>query len=70
MYTIWKRTSAPPNLLMFDMPGRELCVVRRARTNTPLQALSLLNEETYVEAARVLGPADAARRGQHARRRE
>ena len=54
MYTIWKRTSAPPNLLMFDMPGREMCVVHRARTNTPLQALSLLNEETYVEAARVL----------------
>ena len=54
MYTIWKRTSAPPNMLMFDMPGRELCVVRRSRTNTPLQALSLLNEITYVEAARAL----------------
>ncbi len=54
MYTIWKRTSAPPNMLMFDMPGRELCVVRRSRTNTPLQALSLLNEITYVEAARSL----------------
>ena len=54
MYTIWKRTTAPPNLIMFDMPGRELCAVKRCRTNTPLQALSLLNEETYVEAARVL----------------
>jgi len=54
MYTIWKRTTAPPNLIMFDMPGREFCVVKRFRTNTPLQALSLLNEETYVEAARVL----------------
>ena len=54
MYTIWKRTSAPPNMLIFDMPGRELCVVRRSRTNTPLQALSLLNEVTYVEASRGL----------------
>jgi hypothetical protein len=54
LYTIWKRTNAPPNLLVFDMPGREMCVVRRARTNTPLQALSLLNEVTYVEAARNL----------------
>ena len=54
MYTIWKRTSAPPNMLIFDMPGRELCVVRRSRTNTPLQALSLLNEITYVEASRAL----------------
>jgi len=54
MYTIWKRTSAPPNMLIFDMPGREMCVVRRSRTNTPLQALSLLNEVTYVEAARGL----------------
>ena len=54
MYTIWKRTSAPPNMLIFDMPGREMCVVRRSRTNTPLQALSLLNEVTYVEASRGL----------------
>ncbi len=54
MYTIWKRTSAPPNMLIFDMPGREMCVVRRSRTNTPLQALSLLNEVTYVEASRAL----------------
>ena len=54
MYTIWKRTSAPPNMLIFDMPGREMCVVRRSRTNTPLQALSLLNEITYVEASRGL----------------
>ncbi len=54
MYTIWKRTSAPPNMLIFDMPGREMCLVRRSRTNTPLQALSLLNEITYVEASRGL----------------
>ncbi len=54
LYSIWKRTNAPPNMLIFDMPGREMCVVRRSRTNTPLQALSLLNEVTYVEASRGL----------------
>ncbi len=54
IYTIWKRTAAPPLMTLFDAPGRETCRVRRARTNTPLQALALLNEETYVEAARVL----------------
>lgn len=52
MYTIWKRTAAPPSMLLFDAPSREVCTVKRSRTNTPLQALSLLNEITYVEAAR------------------
>lgn len=55
LYTIWKRTAAPPNMLMFDVPSREACRVRRARTDTPLQALTLLNDVTYLEAARVLG---------------
>ena len=54
LYTIWKRTSAPPSMTLFDAPGREICVVRRSRTNTPLQALALLNDETYVEASRKL----------------
>ncbi|MGV3757505.1 MAG: PSD1 and planctomycete cytochrome C domain-containing protein [Verrucomicrobiota bacterium] len=54
LYTIWKRTAAPPTMLMFDSPSREICSVKRARTNTPLQALALLNEVTYVEAARKL----------------
>jgi hypothetical protein len=54
LYTIWKRTAAPPTMLMFDSPSREFCTVKRSRTNTPLQALALLNEVTFVEAARVL----------------
>jgi hypothetical protein len=54
LYTIWKRTAAPPEMTTFDVPARETCRVKRARTNTPLQALTLLNDETFVEAARVL----------------
>jgi hypothetical protein len=54
LYTIWKRTAAPPNMLLFDASTRETCRVRRARTDTPLQALALLNDETYLEAARAL----------------
>jgi hypothetical protein len=54
MYTIWKRTAAPPSMLLFDAPNREICTPKRSRTNTPLQALALLNEVTYVEAARAL----------------
>ncbi|MEY3173430.1 MAG: hypothetical protein RLZZ436_1344 [Planctomycetota bacterium] len=54
LYTYWKRTAAPPSMMTFDASGRELCFVRETRTNTPLQALTLLNEVTFVEAARVL----------------
>ncbi len=54
MYTFWKRTCPPPSLATFDAPDRETCTVRRARTNTPLQALVMLNDPTYVEASRKL----------------
>jgi hypothetical protein len=54
LYTIWKRTSAPPGMTIFDMPSHEVCTVKRSRTDTPLQALALMNDVTYVEAARML----------------
>jgi hypothetical protein len=54
MYTYWKRSVPHPAMLVFDAPFREACTLRRPRTNTPLQALNLLNDPTYVEAARFL----------------
>ena len=55
LYTNWHRTGPPPALVAFDAPRRAVCTARRVRTDTPLQALILLNGEQYVEAARALG---------------
>ena len=54
LYTFWRRTIAPPAMVTFDASTREACVVRTDRTNTPLQALNLMNDETYLEASRRL----------------
>ena len=55
LYTFWRRTVAPPSMVTFDAADRETCEVREVRTNTPLQALNLMNDVTYVEASRKLG---------------
>lgn len=54
LYTIWKRTTPPPSMMSFDASERNFCTVKRQSTNTPLQALVLLNDPQYVEASRVL----------------
>ena len=55
LYTNWRRTSPPPAMIAFDAPRRAVCSAKRERTDSPLQALILLNGTQYVEAARVLG---------------
>ena len=55
LYTFWRRTVPYPSLATWDVPSREICVSRRVRTNTPLQALVTLNDPTYIEAAQALG---------------
>ncbi len=52
LYTYWKRSVPNPAMLLFDAPLRESCTMRRPRSNTPLQALNLMNDPTYVEASR------------------
>ncbi len=72
LYTEWRRSNPYPSMVTFDAPNREVCTVRRTRTNTPLQALVTLNDTVYVEAAQALArrmmqagaaPADKVRHG-------
>ena len=55
LYTTWRRSNPYPSMATFDAPNREVCTVRRVRTNTPLQALVTLNDPVYIEAAQALG---------------
>jgi hypothetical protein len=55
LYTFWRRTTTPPNMMIFDATTRETCSTRRQTTNTPLQPLVMLNDPQFVEAARALG---------------
>ena len=52
LYTYWKRSAPPPSMQIFDAPTREKCIIQRARTNTPLQALVTLNDTQFIEASR------------------
>ena len=54
MYTVWKRSAPPPNMMTFDAPDRYICEVKRQKTATPLQSLVLMNDPQYLEASRVL----------------
>jgi hypothetical protein len=54
LYTYWKRSVPNPGMMLFDAPFRETCTLRRTRSNTPLQALNLMNDPTYVESSRFL----------------
>ena len=72
LYTEWRRTSPYPSMATFDAPNREVCTLRRTRTNTPLQALVTLNDPVYLEASQALSrrivrdassPADRVRYG-------
>jgi len=55
IYTTWRRSNPYPSMSAFDAPNREVCTLRRMRTNTPLQALVTLNDPVYIEAAQALG---------------
>ncbi len=63
MYTFWKRSVPYPSLNTFDAPDREKCTARRGTTNTPLQALVLMNDPTYVEASREFAERDLREAG-------
>ncbi len=63
LYTMWRRSNPYPSMAAFDAPNREVCTLKRDRTNTPLQALVTLNDPVYVEAAQALGRRMAAAEG-------
>ncbi|HMC89125.1 MAG TPA: DUF1553 domain-containing protein, partial [Gemmataceae bacterium] len=63
LYTTWRRSNPYPSMATFDAPNREVCTVRRTRTNTPLQALVTLNDPVYLEAAQALARTIMARGG-------
>ncbi len=63
LYTYWRRTVPPPNMILFDAAKRDVCVARRQETNTPLQALALLNDPQLVECARALAVRSAREAG-------
>ena len=63
LYTFWRRTSLYPSMAAFDAPNREVCSIRRSRTNTPMQALVTLNDPVFVEAAQALGRMTLKREG-------
>jgi hypothetical protein len=69
LYTYWKRTVAPPFMTIFDSPNREVCTVGENRTNTPLQALDLMNDVTFLEASRKLAERMMVEGGQNADQR-
>ncbi|MEC9091462.1 MAG: PSD1 and planctomycete cytochrome C domain-containing protein [Planctomycetota bacterium] len=63
LYTYWRRTVPPPNMMAFNAAARETCIVRNDQTTTPLQALTLMNNITFVEAARFLAEKMIRQRG-------
>ncbi|MDB0068273.1 DUF1549 and DUF1553 domain-containing protein, partial [Akkermansiaceae bacterium] len=63
LYTFWKRGLAPPQMTIFDAPSRDACIARRERTNTPLQALLLMNEENYFNAAKHMATTRLSKKG-------
>ncbi len=69
LYTLWRRTTPYPSMTTFDAPSREVCTVRRIRTNTPLQALVTLNDPVFVEAAQALARRMTQEGGDNARSR-